>query len=224
MMTNLFSIFDPSTSTMSFNWISMVIPMMLLPPIMWMIPSQSTKILQSITMTLNNEFKTLFTSKILNSMTFIMISLMTFIAINNSFGLLPYVFTATSHIMVTLMMAFPFWLTLMLFGWINDAKLMMAHLVPQGTPGPLMAFMVCIETVSNLIRPITLSVRLAANMIAGHLLISLLGDYTMNTTVNSLPILLLTQIMLLLLESAVAFIQSYVFVVLAGLYATEIHH
>lgn len=98
-----------------------------------------------------------------------------------------------------------------------------AHLVPQGTPPALIAFIVIIETIRNVIRPGTLAVRLAANIIAGHLLITLLGNTGSNLSIIILTILLITQILLLILESAVAIIQSYVFAVLRTLYSREIN-
>jgi len=99
---------------------------------------------------------------------------------------------------------------------------MLAHLVPQGTPGALMPFIVLIETIRNTIRPLTLAVRLIANIVAGHLLITLLGNQTEKASGIILLGLLITQIILLTLESAVAIIQSYVFAVLSTLYAREI--
>jgi F-type H+-transporting ATPase subunit a len=83
--------------------------------------------------------------------------------------------------------------------------------------------MVCIETISNIIRPGTLAVRLAANIIAGHLLLTLLGN-TGNSLPHFLIILLIgAQIALLVLESAVSIIQSYVFAVLRTLYSREVN-
>jgi F-type H+-transporting ATPase subunit a len=82
--------------------------------------------------------------------------------------------------------------------------------------------MVLIESISNIIRPLTLAVRLMANMVAGHLLITLLGNQTAARSSVLLASLLATQITLLTLESAVAVIQSYVFAVLTTLYASEI--
>jgi F-type H+-transporting ATPase subunit a len=82
--------------------------------------------------------------------------------------------------------------------------------------------MVLIETIRNVIRPGTLAVRLAANIIAGHLLLVLLGNQGPSISSSLLGVLLLTQILLLTLESAVAIIQSYVFAVLATLYSREV--
>lgn len=99
---------------------------------------------------------------------------------------------------------------------------MFAHLVPQGTPSALIPFIVLIETIRNVIRPGTLAVRLAANMIAGHLLLTLLGSTGPSLSTSILTFLIIAQILLLILESAVAIIQSYVFAVLSTLYAREV--
>lgn len=98
---------------------------------------------------------------------------------------------------------------------------MLAHSVPQGTPPALIPFIVCIETIRNIIRPGTLAIRLAANIIAGHLLITLLGNTGPSITTLMLNLLILTQILLLILESAVAIIQSYVFAILTTLYSRD---
>jgi len=82
--------------------------------------------------------------------------------------------------------------------------------------------MVLIETTRNVIRPGTLAVRLAANIIAGHLLLVLLGNQGPSIASSLLSFLLITQILLLTLERAVAVIQSYVFAVLATLYSREV--
>ncbi|GLH00319.1 ATP synthase subunit a, partial [Gryllus bimaculatus] len=95
-----------------------------------------------------------------------------------------------------------------------------AHLV-QGTPPILITFIVCIVTIRKVIHPLTLAVRLAANMIAGHLLLTLLGNtgpIIINSTIL-IQILILSQILLLILELAVSIIQSYVFTVLTTLYS-----
>merc|ERR1711913_207690 len=79
------------------------------------------------------------------------------------------------------------------------------------------------ETISNIIRPITLAVRLAANIIAGHLLLTLLGRTGPSLSLYLVILLLISQILLLTLEAAVAIIQSYVFAVLRTLYAREVN-
>nr|ALO76703.1 ATP synthase F0 subunit 6 [Popillia sp. POP01] len=224
MMTNLFSSFDPSTSfNLSLNWLSLFLGFMFIPPMFWLIPSRYNFIWTKIILTLHQEFKVLIGNNSIKGSTLIFISLFSMIVFNNFLGLFPYIFTGTSHLLMTLSLALPLWLSFMLYGWINNTIHMFAHLVPQGTPPALMAFMVIIESISNLIRPGTLAVRLAANMIAGHLLMTLLGNTGSMLSLFMLSILLITQILLLVLESAVAIIQSYVFAVLSTLYSNEIN-
>nr|QLY90010.1 ATP synthase F0 subunit 6 [Spelobia clunipes] len=225
MMTNLFSVFDPSSSifNLSLNWMSTFIGILLIPSVYWFMPSRYTIFWNNILLTLHKEFKTLLGPSGHNGSTFIFVSLFSMLLFNNFMGLFPYIFTSTSHLTLTLTLALPLWLCFMIYGWINHTQHMFAHLVPQGTPAVLMPFMVCIETISNVIRPGTLAVRLAANMIAGHLLLTLLGNTGPSLSYAIVSLLLIAQIALLVLESAVAIIQSYVFAVLSTLYSSEVN-
>nr|YP_214879.1 ATP synthase F0 subunit 6 [Nesomachilis australica]AAV50267.1 ATP synthase F0 subunit 6 [Nesomachilis australica] len=224
-MANLFSVFDPSTSIMNLNmnWISTFLGLMIMPYYFWIIPSRFNMFWNKVLNTLHQEFKTLLGSTKNLTSTLFFITLFTFIVFNNFLGLFPYIFTSSSHLTMTLSMSLPLWLTFMLFGWINNTQHMFAHLVPQGTPAILMPFMVCIETISNIIRPGTLAVRLAANMIAGHLLITLLSSTGPSLSHQVISILIITQILLMTLECAVAVIQSYVFAILSTLYSSEVN-
>nr|YP_009232591.1 ATP synthase F0 subunit 6 [Tecia solanivora]AMA34392.1 ATP synthase F0 subunit 6 [Tecia solanivora] len=225
MMTNLFSIFDPSTNlfNLPLNWLSTFIGLMFIPYTFWLIPNRHFIFWNFILNKLHTEFKTLLGKNSFNGSTFIFISLFSFILFNNFLGLFPYIFTSTSHLTISLSLSLPLWLSFMFYGWINNSQHMFAHMIPQGTPSILMPFMVLIETISNIIRPGTLAVRLTANMIAGHLLMTLLSG-----TGNSFPtflisILIFIQILLLILESAVAVIQSYVIAILSTLYSSEVN-
>nr|AWI62654.1 ATP synthase F0 subunit 6 [Epimeria cornigera] len=223
MMTNLFSIFDPSTPNfLSSNWMALFIFLLNLPAFIWLIPNRTWFLFNNLYFYLYSEFQPL-----IKKSPFILIlplSFFMFIMINNLMGLFPYIFTPSSHMIFTLTLSLPSWLALMMYGWLHNTQNLLAHLVPQGTPTLLMPFMVLIETISSLIRPITLSIRLAANMIAGHLLITLLSSAFLSTPFISTPILLMAQVSLTLLELAVAFIQAYVFTVLVTLYAAELAH
>nr|YP_009992936.1 ATP synthase F0 subunit 6 [Felderimyia fuscipennis]QNO34146.1 ATP synthase F0 subunit 6 [Felderimyia fuscipennis] len=225
MMTNLFSVFDPSSSifNLSINWLSTFLGLLIIPSTYWLMPSRWHLMWNSILLTLHKEFKTLLGPSGHSGSTLIFVSLFSLILFNNFMGLFPYIFTSTSHLTLTLALAMPLWLCFMVFGWINHTQHMFAHLVPQGTPAVLMPFMVCIETISNVIRPGTLAVRLAANMIAGHLLLTLLGNTGPSLSYTITSMLLMAQIALLVLESAVAIIQSYVFAVLSTLYSSEVN-
>nr|QAY81994.1 ATP synthase F0 subunit 6 [Apophylia sp. REN-2018] len=224
MMMNLFSSFDPTANmNISLNWLSTFIGLSIIPPMFWLIPSRFNILWNKISMTLHKEFKVLLGNYKSQGSTLIFISLFSIILFNNFLGLFPYIFTSTSHMTMTLSLALPLWLSFMIYGWFNNTIHMLAHLVPQGTPAVLMPFMVCIETISNVIRPGTLAIRLSANMIAGHLLMTLLGNTGPMMSIFMLNILIIVQILLLTLESAVAMIQSYVFAVLSTLYSSEVN-
>lgn len=225
MITNLFSIFDPSTNifNLSLNWLSTFLGLLIIPAMYWFIPSRYHVVWNSILLTLHKEFKTLLGPAGHNGRTFMFISLFAIIIFNNFLGLFPYIFTRTSHLTFTLALALPLWLSFIIYGWLNHTQHIFAHLVPQGTPAVLIPFMVCIETISNIIRPGTLAVRLAANIIAGHLLLTLLGNTGPSLIFSILSLLIVAQIALLVLESAVAIIQSYVFAVLRTLYSSEVN-
>nr|WAB70246.1 ATP synthase F0 subunit 6 [Athyma cama] len=225
MMNNLFSIFDPSTNifNLSINWVSTFIGLMFIPYSFWLIPNRHFILWNFISSKLHEEFKTLLGPNSYNGSTFIFISLFFFILFNNFLGLFPYIFTSTSHLNISLSLSLTLWLSFMIYGWINNTQHMFIHMIPQGTPTILMPFMVLIETISNIIRPGTLAVRLTANMIAGHLLLTLLSNTGTNMPNYLLIILIFIQILLLILESAVAVIQSYVITILSTLYSSEIN-
>nr|UQZ09937.1 ATP synthase F0 subunit 6 [Bombyx mori]UUB72520.1 ATP synthase F0 subunit 6 [Bombyx mori] len=225
MMTNLFSIFDPSTNLMNLpmNWISTILGLLFIPYSFWLIPNRHFIMWNFISKKLHNEFKTLLKNNYFNGSTFIFISLFFFIFFNNFLSLFPYIFTSTSHLTMSLSLSMPLWLSFMLYGWIKNTNHMFIHMIPQGTPYILMPFMVIIETISNIIRPGTLAVRLTANMIAGHLLMTLLSSTGTNMSFYMIIILIFIQIMLMILESAVAIIQSYVITILSTLYYSEVN-
>nr|AOY39725.1 ATP synthase F0 subunit 6 [Scolytinae sp. BMNH 1043031] len=220
-MTNLFSSFDPSTNIFSMNWMSSLMFIIILSPIYWLIPSRWNMMWMSISKIIHSEFKILIKENEFKGSTLIFSSLFTMIMLNNFLGLFPYIFTSSSHMNFTLTLSLPLWLSFMIYGWLNNTTHMLAHLVPQGAPSALLPFLVIIETISNIIRPGTLAIRLTANMIAGHLLLTLMGNSGPGLSIQLLNILILGQILLLVLESAVALIQAYVFSILTTLYSSE---
>nr|YP_010035839.1 ATP synthase F0 subunit 6 [Acropteris iphiata]QQQ89075.1 ATP synthase F0 subunit 6 [Acropteris iphiata] len=225
MMSNLFSIFDPSTNILflSINWLSTIMGFMFMPYLFWLIPNRHYYFWYYTLKKLHDEFKTLLKNNYFKGSTFIFISMFTFILFNNLLGLFPYIFTSTSHLTLSLSMSLPLWLSFMIYGWLNNTNHMFLHMIPQGTPSILMPFMVLIETISNIIRPGTLAVRLTANMIAGHLLMTLLSNNGIMLPMYLTSILILLQILLMILESAVAIIQSYVISILMTLYSSEVN-
>nr|NP_443676.1 ATP synthase F0 subunit 6 [Dactyloptena peterseni]BAB70396.1 ATPase subunit 6 [Dactyloptena peterseni] len=151
-------------------------------------------------------------------------SLMMYIISLNLLGLLPYTFTPTTQLSMSLGLAVPLWLATVLIGMRNQPSDSLAHLLPEGTPTLLIPVLIIIETISLFIRPLALGVRLTANLTAGHLLIQLVSMASL-AMASVLPAAsLLTSallLMLTLLEVAVAMIQAYVFVLLLSLYLQE---
>jgi len=225
-MTNLFSSFDPMVNIIGFNirlnWISRIIPILILPQAYWITSSQIIKSIENIINYLHGELAAVFGLVALPGTIFTFLRFFFFIFFCNLIGLAPYIFTRSSHMSFTLTLALPIWLGRILFSMKNQYNRLFAHLVPTGTPGALIPVIVIIETVSNVIRPGTLSIRLAANIVAGHLLLTLLGSQGPNTQGIVLLVLMGRLILLLCLELAVACIQAYVFTILRSLYLNEL--
>nr|ABA19302.1 ATP synthase subunit 6 [Primolius auricollis] len=154
----------------------------------------------------------------------ILTSLMLLLLMINLLGLLPYTFTPTTQLSMNMALAFPLWLATLLMGLRNQPTISLGHLLPEGTPTPLIPALIVIETISLLIRPLALGVRLTANLTAGHLLIQLISTATITLLpiMPAVSILAATVLLLLtILEVAVAMIQAYVFVLLLSLYLQE---
>nr|YP_009093566.1 ATP synthase F0 subunit 6 [Lepus sinensis]AIR76282.1 ATP synthase F0 subunit 6 [Lepus sinensis] len=150
-----------------------------------------------------------------------LISLIMFIGSTNLLGLLPHSFTPTTQLSMNLGMAIPLWAGAVITGFRYKTKASLAHLLPQGTPVPLIPMLVIIETISLFIQPMALAVRLTANITAGHLLMHLIGGAALALISISPTTALITFIILILLtilEFAVALIQAYVFTLLVSLY------
>lgn len=158
----------------------------------------------------------------------LVVGLFRFLLLTNLLGLFPYVFRSTSHLAVTFSLAFPFWFSLILSGFINNIYAFTAGLLPGGAPTALNPFLVLVERLRICIRPITLSVRLAANIGAGHVVLGLIGTYLSSRFFcYSLLItlsLIFVQVIYFIFEFGVRLIQGYVFSLLVTLYADEHTH
>jgi len=220
MITNLFSIFDPSSSNLlSTNWISIFCWIIIIPSSFFVLSNRVKILFKKLIFYIFNEFKPLISKN--PQILVISISLFLFIILNNISGLLPFTFTATRHITVRIALAFPLWIGIIIHGWAFNYNNLLIHLIPNETPFILIPFIVIIETIRNIIRPLTLAIRLAANIIAGHLLLSILITASETTPIHFYPILFSVQTALATLEIAVAIIQAYVFRVLLTIYSSE---
>nr|ABA10877.1 ATPase subunit 6 [Arothron meleagris] len=151
-------------------------------------------------------------------------SLMVFLISINMLGLLPYTFTPTTQLSLNMALAVPLWLMTVIIGLRKNPTAALGHLLPEGTPVPLIPALILIETISLFIRPLALGVRLTANLTAGHLLIQLIATAAFVLLPLMPTVAILTTILLFLLtllEVAVAMIQAYVFVLLLSLYLQE---
>ena len=153
----------------------------------------------------------------------IFIFILTFISVRsiNFMGLTPYTFTPSRSISITLSIALVVWLFIEVGYFLRALSRFLSHLVPAGTPNILIPLIVLIELVRNFIRPITLSVRLAANIVAGHLLIRLINGG--NISIHGVIFMIVGGLVLFFLEIAVAFIQGYVFRTLRVMYTSELN-
>uniref|UniRef100_UPI0030FEC153 ATP synthase protein 6 n=1 Tax=Scleromystax barbatus TaxID=245761 RepID=UPI0030FEC153 len=198
----------------------------------WMlVPSPSSRWQNNRLITLQSWFIKNFTGQLLTPLNknghkwaLMLASLMIFILSLNMLGLLPYTFTPTTQLSLNMGLAVPFWLATVLIGLRNQPTAALGHLLPEGTPIPLIPVLIIIETISLFIRPLALGVRLTANLTAGHLLIQLISSATfvMLPMMATAAVFTATLLVLLtLLEVAVAMIQAYVFVLLISLYLQE---
>ena len=224
-MGNLFSSFDPRTRIFSLslrvNWLAVISPLIFIPQLFWLSKSQIRKRVQGVIIYLKEELVALFGPLAIPGTFSLFIRIFFLIIFSNFIGLLPYVFTRSRHLRITLALGLPLWLGIILWSLTFQLRRFISHLVPSGTPPALIPFIVLIERVRNIIRPGTLSIRLAANIVAGHLLLTLLGSQGPNIG-SFFAFLFLGLYLLLLLEVGVACIQAYVFTVLSSLYLSEV--
>ncbi|MCW5724639.1 MAG: F0F1 ATP synthase subunit A [Maricaulaceae bacterium] len=154
-------------------------------------------------------------------------SLFMFILFCNMLGMLPYSFTVTSHIIVTLALALVVFIGVTLIGFVRHGFHFLSLFVPKGVPAPLLPLLVVIEVLSYFIRPISLSIRLFANMMAGHTMLKVFAGFVISMGIffGWLPLSFI--VALTGLEIVIAFLQAYVFTILTCLYlndALNLHH
>nr|AVP25689.1 ATP synthase subunit 6 [Xenorhina sp. TNHC-GDC 31177] len=223
MTMNLFNQFNsPSIMQIPLIFIAILMPWI-------MFSSPSNRWLSNRLISLQSSFLKTFVKQTFtpiniagHNWTFLLTSTMIFILGANMLGLLPYTFTPTTQLSMNLGIAVPLWLATIIIGLRNQITKSLGHILPEGTPTPLIPVLIIIETISILIRPLALGVRLTANLTAGHLLIQLISMATVTTTHPIIMLLTFSSLILLtILEIAVAMIQAYVFVLLLSLYLQE---
>lgn len=225
-MNNLFSVFDPTSAYGSLNWMAALLPFVFIPCKFWLIRRSSSTSFHNIFLNLYKEFFLLNSPLTVPGISQYVLSLFSFIWLNNLLSLFPYIFSSTAHPALAMTIILPLWLGQFFYNWLFNTSHMLAHLVPASTPIPLVPIIVLIELTRNLIRPLTLTVRLVANISAGHLLLVLIGSL-IGVKSSFFILLLITvligRITLLILELGVSLIQAYVFSMLLTLFIKEVN-
>jgi|TARA_B110000438_G_scaffold120335_1_gene117481 F-type H+-transporting ATPase subunit a len=154
-------------------------------------------------------------------------TLFMFVLFSNMVGMLPYSFTTTSHIIVTFVLASIVFVGVTILGFAKHGFKYLELFVPKGVPVVLLPLIVIIEIISYLSRPVSLSVRLFANMMAGHTMLKVFGGFVISLGLLGGWLPLGFSIALTGLEILVAFLQAYVFAILTCIYlndALNLHH
>nr|WBQ42662.1 ATP synthase F0 subunit 6 [Nectoneanthes oxypoda] len=229
MMLDIFSSFDPGVNMVNsylspiLFWFMTSITICMFTITMWTTPS-SMNILMFNTMKIMNEQGTRTHGIHLKGFNSFLVALFIMIININLMGLLPAVFSYSSHLLFTLSFGLPLWLALIMSAIVFNPTSWLAGLLPGGAPHWLNPFLVIIETISISVRPLTLSFRLAANMSAGHIVLTLIGTYcaaSMFSSIVGFIILLGIQVGYIMFEIGICFIQSYIFCLLLSLYSDD---
>lgn len=232
MLIDIFSSFDPHT-----NYIySSISPLLfwglsgaaitLIHPSFWVKPNRSFWLISLPTEVIfSQSSRTLGINA--KGFSTVVVPLFILLILSNLSGLLPYVFSPTSHLLITFSIGLPLWLSLIMSSFIFSPKIFIAHLLPSGAPGWLSPALIIIETVRIAVRPITLSFRLAANIRAGHIVLGLIGMAASSlafTSTITFSTLMVIQVIYTLFEIGICLIQAYIFCLLLTLYADDHTH
>ena len=148
-------------------------------------------------------------------------SLFMFVLFCNMLGMLPYSFTVTSHIIVTFALAAIIFIGVTIIGFVNHGVGYLKLFIPSGVPVVLLPIIVIIEMISYLARPVSLSVRLFANMMAGHTMLKVFGGFVISLGIIGGWLPLSFTVALIGLEILIAFLQAYVFAILTCIYLND---
>nr|YP_009164265.1 ATP synthase F0 subunit 6 [Amynthas longisiphonus]AIR76362.1 ATP synthase F0 subunit 6 [Amynthas longisiphonus] len=231
MMPDIFSSFDPYMYNTFFPTNSTFIIMntallLLVQTGYWMINTRQSAFFTPLKSTIFTQLKRTFSYSLSGSSSIISSTFIILILIN-LMGVIPYTFSTSSHLIFTLALGFPMWLSFILSSTSYKPKKTVAHLLPDGAPDWLNPFLVIIETTSIVVRPLTLSFRLAANMSAGHIVLSLVGIYCASAWFTSMfgtTMLIMTTLGYMLFEFAICLIQAYIFCLLLSMYSDDHAH
>ena len=156
----------------------------------------------------------------------VLVSLFIIILGFNLVGLIPYVLSTTSHLIFNFSVGIVLWAALIVLGIWHNFYSFAGHLLPSGAPASLSPFLILVECVRILVRPVTLAVRLAANMRAGHIIFTLVGNTVIMPSSSGILFLLFdflwwafVMVGYIFFEAAICLVQAYIFVLLTSMYS-----
>nr|YP_010610699.1 ATP synthase F0 subunit 6 [Luteuthis dentatus]WAP91467.1 ATP synthase F0 subunit 6 [Luteuthis dentatus]WAP91493.1 ATP synthase F0 subunit 6 [Luteuthis dentatus] len=228
MMMDIFSSFDDHNSTIFsmylLMWIISIWSLFFINSSLWIFPSNMFNSVMYPKHIINIQLIRSFSMN-MGGFSLIVSSLFITIINFNFLGLIPYVFSLTSHLSMTLCLSIPLWLSLIISSYQNNYYSSFASMLPMGTPSFLIMFLPLIEFLSISVRPITLAIRIAANISAGHIILTLIGNYLIFSilSLNFIMIMftMIIQIMYFIFEIGISIIQGYIFSLLITLYTDD---
>jgi ATP synthase subunit 6 len=231
MIPDIFSSFDPHIYNTLFpsNSLFLIINIRLVLLIQagyWIINARQSTFIVPLKTTIFSQLRRTFRYQLKGASSIISSTFIILIIIN-LMGIIPYTFRTSRHLIFTLVLGFPIWLRFIISRAIYRPKKTVAHLLPDGAPDWLNPFLVIIETTRIIVRPLTLSFRLAANIRACHIVLSLVGIYWASawfTRSFGTSLLILTTLGYILFEFAICLIQAYIFCLLLSLYSNDHAH
>lgn len=231
MIRDIFSIFDPANFTLIIpsTTIAIIINVALLTaihPNLWKTGQRKTSFYYPIIETIITQLSRTISIN-LKGISSLISSLFILIILINLAGIIPYSLSSSRHLILTLSIGLPIWLRIIISSFTLHPKKSIAHFLPDGAPEWLNPFLVIIETTRILVRPITLSFRLAANITAGHIVLTLIRLYCVGAIFSSTPSFLFLLILsrgYIAFELAICLIQAYIFCLLLSLYSDDHAH
>ena len=213
-MMRLFSRFDLKFFLNSVGFFSMLMLLLALTSSLssgkFLLASRFLNLIQKVTLRVQG-------ANISRMFTPILLTLFFYLILSNYFSVFSFVHPLGSQMRLVLYLSLTFWASFVVFILVKNLARFIGHCVPEGTPLPLVSFLFLIELVRQIIRPLTLTVRLVANILAGHLLIILLSQLALGSIFSFLPYVILNGV-----EIFVAFIQAYIIITIITLYYGEV--
>lgn len=226
MIIDIFTSFDPICYNSLFNsifiWLLTMLPVFFI-NIVWIKFNPLNSIVIFIKTTINSQVNQT-TIKNLNGGSLFISTLFIILVLTNFWGVVPYSFSGRSHLVFTLALSLPLWLGLIISSFIKSTYNRIASFLPRGAPTWLNPFLILIETIRIIVRPLTLAFRIAANIRAGHIVLILVRLYISSTiiTVRSRTLILLViDTFYFAFELGICLVQAFIFCILLTTYSDD---